>query len=199
MDADREIKQFGRFVKADTGLVPEDFMGSDSNPEILCNLPPLQIKRFTADEKKAILLELISYAYCKNETIPDLVVEAWITEFERLQMSAYQVIKSIRVAKLLPKKFVTELASFIAIDTSSYSEYYRHTLAPQYPPWAGKRVLVVTDCTGPWAPVISGEEYVVDKDYPHGAVSLCSDKHRAIVYPREHFELIENQITTTNG
>lgn len=199
MDADREIKQFDQFAKADTGLVPEDFIGSESNAEILCKLPPLQVKRFNSDEKKAILLELISYAYCKNETIPDLVVEAWITEFERLQMSAYQVIKSIRVAKLLPKKFVTEFASFVSIDTSVYNEYYRHTLAPKHEPWVGRRVKVIKDCTGPWETLWSGEEYIVESDYPHGAVSLKSERCKNIVFPREYFRLIENQIITTNG
>jgi hypothetical protein len=82
--------------------------------------------QYSLQESTAIKFELISFSLCKNENYKEEVLNAWIKEFENMNMKAIEVIKRIRLAKHIPKYGVTEFAIFMNVDITSYSTFYKH-------------------------------------------------------------------------
>lgn len=76
----------------------------------------------------AIEYELVSFALCKQENYRPETINAWINSFAELRYTAFQVIKSIRLAKLEKKFGQTEFATFINVELQNYSETYKHEL-----------------------------------------------------------------------
>ena len=98
----------------------------DLTSEKILGLPELIKTEYTDQEIKAIKLALINFAVCKNENYSPETIESWINSFAELRYSAFQVIKSIRLAKLEKKYGQTEFATFVNIELQNYSETYKH-------------------------------------------------------------------------
>lgn len=69
------------------------------------------------------------FLLCKNEQVADEVIVAWITQFAKLKCPVAEVIKRIQLALLVPKKFVTEFATFWSVNLSEHYSTYK-TIAP---------------------------------------------------------------------
>lgn len=87
---------------------------------------PLSRTQYSLQEKTAIEYELISFALCKNENYTNETKQAWISEFENMNMTSFEAIKRIRLAKMEKKFGVTEFALFMNVDLSDYSTFYKH-------------------------------------------------------------------------
>lgn len=97
------------------GLTSEEILG----------LPEIERYYYSAAEIRAIKLELISYAACKNENFSEVIINAWINEFSLLNMKPYQVVKRIRLAKHSKKYGVSEFACFMEVELNDFPELYK--------------------------------------------------------------------------
>lgn len=91
-------------------------------------MPELLKTQYNLQERTAIEFELIKFALCKQENYKPEIIESWINSFAELRYTAFQVIKSIRMAKLEKKYGQTEFATFVNVELQNYSEVYKHEM-----------------------------------------------------------------------
>ena len=107
-------------------MTPDKLKGLTS--EKILGLPELLKTQYSLQEKTAIEFELIKFALCKQENYRPEIIESWINSFAELRYTAFQVIKSIRMAKLEKKYGQTEFATFVNVEMQNYSEVYKHEM-----------------------------------------------------------------------
>ena len=100
----------------------------DLTSEKILGLPELLKTQYNLQERTAIEFELIKFALCKQENYKPEIIESWINSFAELRYTAFQVIKSIRMAKLEKKYGQTEFATFVNVELQNYSEVYKHEM-----------------------------------------------------------------------
>ena len=100
----------------------------DLTSEKILGLPELLKTQYNLQERTAIEFELIKFALCKQENYKPEIIESWINSFAELRYTAFQVIKSIRMAKLEKKYGQTEFATFVNVEMQNYSEVYKHEM-----------------------------------------------------------------------
>lgn len=100
----------------------------DLTSEKILGLPELLKTQYNLQERTAIEFELIKFALCKQENYRPEIIESWINSFAELRYTAFQVIKSIRMAKLEKKYGQTEFATFVNVELQNYSEVYKHEM-----------------------------------------------------------------------
>lgn len=77
-------------------------------------------------EIAALKKELYSYACVRNENFSKEVIEAWIDEFQLLNMPVTEVAKRVRLAKLEKKYGVTDFSIFMEVNPYEYANSYKH-------------------------------------------------------------------------
>ena len=107
-------------------MTPDKLKGLTS--EKILGLPELLKTQYSLQEKTAIEFELIKFALCKQENYRPEIIESWINSFAELRYTEFQVIKSIRMAKLEKKYGQTEFATFVNVEMQNYSEVYKHEM-----------------------------------------------------------------------
>lgn len=118
----------GQLIKKDQAIENYNSLQNltEESIELLVGIPELVKVSYNENESKAIKLELVSYAKVKNEQISIETLNAWINEFECLQMKAFEVIKRIRLAKHEKKFGNTDFSVFMNVDIENYYEFYKH-------------------------------------------------------------------------
>ena len=87
-------------------------------------LPEQSVKLYTDDELNVITDELLRCAKARDENYSQDTVTEWIRCFGELNMSVSQVVKAIRLAKLMPKFASKEFAMFLKVDLNDYYHKY---------------------------------------------------------------------------
>ena len=98
----------------------------DLIPEKILGLPELIKVEYTPTETNMIKAALFDFANSKNENYREEVVYSWINTFSELRVSAFEIIKRIRLAKLEKKFGNTEFAIFMNVDITEYSTLFKH-------------------------------------------------------------------------
>lgn len=98
----------------------------DLTSEKILGLPELEYYEYSNSELRAIKLELLSLAGCKNENYSELTINSWINEFSLLNMKPIEVLKRIRLAKHSKRYGVSEFAMFMDLNLNDYGELYKY-------------------------------------------------------------------------
>jgi len=146
------------------------------------------------DERTAIELELGSYALVKNENFNEFTINAWIDEFQKLQIEPFEVIKRIRLAKSSKKYGDTEFGTFMNVHLNEYSENYKHLKTEHTPDKVnyGYAVPLRNDLRD-----FKKERYEIsdelppDKESQQGYILLTDDNGYNVFVCKSHFRLIQ--------
>ncbi len=162
---------------------------------------PLSRTQFSLQEKTAIEYELISFALCKNENYTNETKQAWISEFENMNMTSFEAIKRIRLAKMEKKFGVTEFALFMNVDLSDYSTFYKHekkqepeTRVNYNESIMGYGIAICYTYVKGFPNIILNKEYTIIDEYVRNNmydknILLRDESGNTAFYPAEYFKL----------
>lgn len=159
----------------------------DLTPEQILGLNPIECYNYNANEIKAIKLELLSYAACRNENFSELTINAWINEFSQLNMSPYECIKRIRLSKHEKKYGASEFAIFMNVNLNQFPEYYKtiqRNRETELESVYGKLVSTNTDLPS----YKTGNQYEI-LDISGNLILLRNDKNITEFIGKEYFNL----------
>lgn len=148
-------------------------------------MPKLITTNYNPQELKLIKIELAKFTACRNENIPKETVEAWINAFSELNMSAKEIIKRIKLAKLQKKYSVSEFSNFIEVNISDYGKYYKHEKPEQKKYSYAIPVYHVDGLT-------LGKRYEVIETI-HDSVLIVNDSNLSSFYDFKYFNLFETK------
>lgn len=94
--------------------------------EELLNIQPLVRTEYSDNELKAIKQELYLFLKFRNEKIDIDVLDLWIDEFSKMQMTPTEILKRVRLAKMKEKYGVTDFSIFMNVDIKNYTVFYKH-------------------------------------------------------------------------
>lgn len=162
---------------------------------------PLSKTLYSLQERTAIEYELISFALCKNENYDDPTKRAWIDEFENMNMTSFEAIKRIRLAKLEKKFGVTEFAVFMNVNLSDYGTFYKHekkqepeTRVNYDEKIMGYGVAICYNKIKEFPNILLNKEYVIIDEYVRNNmhdknILLRDESGYTAFYPAEYFKL----------
>lgn len=173
-------------------LTEKDLLLNETNG--LLPIKPLQWSRF---ERQSVKNALFHFANIKNEDLKEYIVEAWISEFQNLQVSVTDAIKRIRLAGLEKKFGVTEFAIFMNVDLNSYSDNYKQEkkiaiAEGVIPKGFGKAIPTFNHFRD-----LQQSEYLIldelqpDQESNEGYVLIKNDRNYSVFYSKENFRIIQ--------
>lgn len=161
----------------------------DLTSEKILGLPELERYEYSDNEIKAIKLEMLSLAGCKNENYSELTINSWINEFSLLNMKPLEVLKRVRLAKHVKKYGVSEFAMFMDVNLNQFSELYKYHKKVESE--NGKTIYAKPKKS--YTGFREGNLYEI-LEQSGNQILLENEEKKTAFYPKEFFEIVESII-----